>query len=99
MITQPPEEQAARANVPRQPASPKTPDDYLYPKKTTAPQVITTAPVVTPAQEEEKYQAWLKAKQTPKKPPLLSKDDLQNFIYTFEAGLLGAGLYEIYRRK
>lgn len=96
MITQPPEEQISDENVPPQFISLQISEEYTSPATTNNQ---TTSPVVSPMQEQEKYQAWLKSRQNIKNMPILSKDDLQNFIYTFEAGLLGVGLYEIYRYK
>ena len=99
MITQPPEEQTSKDIVPPQNISPAitTDNNYLL----SSPNTIqaTSKPVVLPSQEQQKYQAWLKAQLEQEDDSFLNKENLQNILYAIEAGLLGVGLYEIYRYK
>lgn len=58
--------------------------------------IKTAAPVVTSAYP--KYQAWLQAKANEFQYDDTT-EEIQNMIYMLETGLLGWGLYEIYRYK
>lgn len=60
------------------------------------PTMRTTSPVVT--SPYPKYQAWLKAKARENRYDN-THEQIQNMIYTLEGGLLGLGIYEIYRYK
>ena len=98
MITRPPVEQVATAPaLPEVSYFPSTNNETPPAAPIKAPP--TAAPVVSPAQELEKYQAWLKAKQQQNNNSALNKETIQNMIYMIETGLLGVGLYEIYRYK
>ncbi len=98
MITRPPEEQTDIISATPEVSYSNTTQKYFSFSSATKTS-STTAPVISPSQEQEKYLSWLKAQQQPIDNSVLNKENIQNFIYTIETGLLGVGLYEIYRYK
>ena len=99
MITQPPEEQASKDTVPPQNIAPTVKTDNNNLPDIPNTMQPTSKPVVSPSQEQQKYQAFLKAQLKQDNDSFLTKENLQNMLYAIEAGLLGVGLYEIYRYK
>ena len=98
MITKPPAEQYIAESAPPEVVSPK-PNAVNYYSFAHKNIPATTSPAILPSAEEQKYQAWLQSQANTPTDSAFSQETIQNMIYTLETGLLGLGLYEIYRYK
>jgi len=72
---------------PAQPSNLKP--NWWYDSRITTPSPVVVSPY-------PRYQAWLKAKANESQSDE-SHEQIQNMIYMIEGGLLGLGLYEIYK--